>query len=147
MLGQPTTSLAGSIWAVDRHVFSVGTCVNAAQFMVLDPHAPVEPCRSWHIVILLGALGALTLNDWRSLFLDRSKYTFNGSSMVARLAPRSEGLPKRVGPKLGEIGGGRSGGTGITPGLVSLAWLMKAMGLANRSEELGWPGLSMKVRG
>ena len=31
-------------------------------------------------------------------------------------------------------------------GLQGLFWLIEARGLANRSEELGWPGLVKKVR-
>ena len=67
------------------------------------------------------------------------------------LAP-CEGLPNREASKLGEIGGGRSGGTplccGVTPAKVTRSGLAdRSEGSANRSEGLRWPGPVDKSEG
>ena len=61
-------------------------------------------------------------------------------------------MPKREGPKPREIRGGCSVGTffaaGLRPlGVLCLAWLPEARGLANRNEGLGLPGLVDKGEG
>ena len=57
--------------------------------------------------------------------------------MLEMTTPTSEGLPNRVGPKPGEIGGGRSGGTSIGRGVTPAG--VTPSGLVDRSYGSQWP--------
>ena len=58
-----------------------------------------------------------------------------------------EGLPKREGPKPGEIGAAVPVARVTPAGVTPSAWPIEVRGLANRSEGLGWPGPVDKSEG
>ena len=83
--------------------------------------------------------------------VDRSE-GFRWAGLAQGLSIKVKGLPKREGPKRGEIGGAvpvaRFLAAGLQRlGLRGLAWLIEARGQANGSEGLGWPGPVDKSEG